>query len=169
MAIDSTVQKTPAMVLRGIRQLRIAAFLLGFGLGGFIDAIALHMILQWHHIISNLVPMDTLADLQINVWGDGIFSAGMWLITVIGLGLLWNALKQNPILPLSTQAFIGWIVVGWGGFNTFDSIVFHAILKLHHIRQVPNFLVYDISFFILGLLLIAIGFWLTREKSSGVS
>lgn len=147
----------------------LGAFLLGFGLGGFLDGIILHQILQWHHIISNLIPMNTLTGLQKNTAGDGIFSMGMWLITVLGLGILWQNIQQKRSL-VSTQKLLGWIVAGWGGFNIFDSIVFHWLLRLHHIRQVPNFLVYDIAFFILGLLLLGLGFFIIKtEKTSSTS
>jgi uncharacterized membrane protein len=143
---------------------KVAGGLLGFGLGGFIDAIILHMLLQWHHMISSRVSMNTFAGLKINVVGDGIFSAVMWLITVIGLGVLWRGVQRAPIVPLATTAFIGWIFVGWGVFHLFDSIFFHALFRLHHIRQVPDFLVYDISFFLIGLLLIGAGLWMTRKQ-----
>lgn len=145
---------------------KVAGGLLGFGLGGFIDAIVLHMLLQWHHMISSRVSMNTLAGLQMNTVGDGVFSAGMWLITVIGLGVLWRGMQKAPILPLTTSGFIGWILMGWGGFHLFDSIVFHALLRLHHIRQVPDFLAYDIAFLLIGLVLIGVGFWMTRKQVS---
>jgi Predicted membrane protein (DUF2243) len=31
---------------------RLPAFVLGLGLGGFIDGIVLHQILQWHHLLT---------------------------------------------------------------------------------------------------------------------
>ena len=156
--------ESPSSFPLPIKTFRLAGFLLGFGLGGFIDAIVLHMLLQWHHMISGRVSMDTFAGLRRNVVGDGVFSAGMWLITVTGLGVLWRSIQQNPVVPLTTSAFIGWIVIGWGGFHLFDSIVFHALLGLHHIRQVPNFLVYDIAFFLIGFGLIGVGYLMTRKQ-----
>ncbi|MBD2110082.1 DUF2243 domain-containing protein [Nodosilinea sp. FACHB-13] len=145
---------------------RAAGFLLGFGLGGFIDAIVLHMLLQWHHLISSRVSMDTLAGLQVNVLADGAFSAGMWLITVVGIGVLWRSAQKTPTVPLTTSAFVGWILMGWGGFQLFDSIFFHALLGLHHIRHVPNFMVYDIAFFLLGFGLIGVGYLMTRNQAN---
>lgn len=145
------------------KTLIFASFLLGFGLGGFIDGIVLHQLLQWHHMIANLVPTNTLAGLETNTVGDGVFNAGMFLITVVGLSLLWQSFKENPYLSLSTRAFIGWNLIGWGGFNLFDSVVFHAILRLHHIRQVPNFIIYDIGFFLIGGFLVLGGIVLTRK------
>ncbi|MGG6242461.1 DUF2243 domain-containing protein [Nodosilinea sp. AN01ver1] len=156
--------ESPKSFLLPTKAFQLAGFLLGFGLGGFIDAIVLHMLLQWHHMISGRVPMDTLVGLRRNVVGDGVFGAGMWLITVLGLGVLWRSIQQSPVVPLTTPAFIGWILIGWGGFHFFDSIVFHALLGLHHIRQVPNFLVYDIAFFLMGFGLIGVGYLMTRKQ-----
>jgi uncharacterized membrane protein len=31
---------------------KLPAFLMGIGLGGFIDGIVLHQILQWHHMLT---------------------------------------------------------------------------------------------------------------------
>jgi uncharacterized membrane protein len=41
---------------------RAPAFLLGVGLGGFVDGIALHQILQFHHMLTGTgdEPMTTL-------------------------------------------------------------------------------------------------------------
>jgi len=32
-----------------------AGIFLGLGLGGFVDGILLHQILQWHHMLSNVM------------------------------------------------------------------------------------------------------------------
>jgi uncharacterized membrane protein len=36
------------------RKAQWAGLLLGIGLGGFVDGIVLHQILQWHNMVSNL-------------------------------------------------------------------------------------------------------------------
>ena len=149
------------------RPFKVAGWLLGFGLGGFIDAIILHMVLQWHHLISGRVPMDTLPGLKTNLVADGLFSAGMWLITVAGLTVLWRTVQRRPIAPIRTSVFVGWLLMGWGSFHLFDSMFFHALLGLHHIRQVPDFWVYDIAFFGVGFLLIGAGILMTRDQANG--
>ncbi|MBD1874221.1 DUF2243 domain-containing protein [Nodosilinea sp. FACHB-131] len=150
-----------------VRSFKIAGFLIGFGLGGFIDAIVLHMLLQWHHLVSGRVPSNTLVGLQRNVVWDGVLSAGMWLVIVVGLAVLWRSVQQAPIVPLTTSAFVGWILIGWGGFQLFDSVFFHALLGLHHIRPGPNYLVYDAAFFLIGFVLIGLGFLMTRNQVDG--
>ena len=42
---------------------KIAAGILGFALGGFIDGILLHQVLQWHHLLS-LVEGEGLRDIR---------------------------------------------------------------------------------------------------------
>lgn len=161
----STVEKPNAFPI-DVKSFKVAGFLLGFGLGGFIDAIVLHMLLQWHHLVSSRVPMNTLAGLQRNVVWDGVLSAAMWLVTVTGLGVLWRSVQQTPIVPLTTSAFVGWILIGWGGFQIFDSIFFHALLGLHHIRHVPNFMVYDLGFFLIGIGLLGVGYLMARNPAN---
>jgi uncharacterized membrane protein len=46
---------------------------LGLGLGRFFDGIVLHQILQWHHMLSAIEPVDTVRGLEINTLGDGLF------------------------------------------------------------------------------------------------
>ena len=79
------------------RPLLTAGYVLGFGLGGFFDGIVLHQLLQWHHLVSGIVPDDTLAGLELNTLWDGIFHMAMYAITAIGLVLL-------TLLPLGLRA-----------------------------------------------------------------
>jgi Predicted membrane protein (DUF2243) len=38
-----------------------AGVFFGLGLGGFFDGIVLHQVLQWHHMLSNWFPVNTIA------------------------------------------------------------------------------------------------------------
>jgi uncharacterized membrane protein len=51
------------------------AFMLGLGLGGFIDGIVLHQVLQWHHLLTATGdhPATTVAGLEDNTLADGFF------------------------------------------------------------------------------------------------
>jgi hypothetical protein len=64
-----------------------AGVLLGIGLGGFIDGILLHQILQWHHMISHDEPVDTVLGLERNTLWDGLFHAFTWAAVLVGLAL----------------------------------------------------------------------------------
>ena len=48
---------------------------MGLGLGGFVDGIVLHQILQWHHMLTDTGdhPMTTVAGLEANTLADGFF------------------------------------------------------------------------------------------------
>lgn len=133
-----------------------SGYVLGFGLGGFFDGIVLHQLLQWHHLVSSVYPADTVEGLELNTLWDGIFHLATYGITIVGLYLLWRAItRQNA--PHAPRALIGAMLIGFGVFHLFDSIVNHWLLQIHHIREGENALAYDIAFFIIGLALIGVG------------
>jgi uncharacterized membrane protein len=142
-----------------------SGLVLGFGLGGFFDGIVLHQLLQWHHLVSNLVPMDTLPGLELNTLWDGIFHILMYGITALGLVLMWRAI-QNPATDQSPRLMLGAVLVGWGIFHIFDSVVNHWLLQVHHIRPGQDELAYDIGYFIIGLVLIFIGWRLALRGAA---
>ena len=51
------------------------SLLLGIGLGGFFDGILFHQILQAHNMLSNIFFPDTLQNVEINMFWDGLFHA----------------------------------------------------------------------------------------------
>jgi uncharacterized membrane protein len=53
----------------------VPATILGAGLGGFVDGILLHQLLQWHHMLSSVDPPDSVPSLQMNTVGDGLLLA----------------------------------------------------------------------------------------------
>ena len=69
----------------------IAGVLIGIGMGGFVDGILLHQILQWHNMVSNWVPPNDMEAMKTNMLWDGIFHAFMWLVTLAGILLFWRA------------------------------------------------------------------------------
>lgn len=54
-----------------------AALVLGVGMGGFVDGIALHQIAQWHNMLSARVPPHTMDAMRTNMTADGLFYAGL--------------------------------------------------------------------------------------------
>ena len=57
------------------RRLVIGGLCLGLGLGGFVDGIVLHQLLQWHHMVSEQRDPLTVAGLEANTVADGAFHA----------------------------------------------------------------------------------------------
>ncbi len=142
----------------------IAAILLGVGLGGFVDGIVLHQILQWHNMVSNWYPPTTMDMMSFNMTWDGIFHAATWLVTFIGVLLLWSAAYRREPIPTLTQ-FIGGMVLGWGLFNLIEGVIDHQLLGVHYVRQVPNYTVYNLTFLAIGGVgFIGIGWLLLRTR-----
>ena len=133
--------------------------LLGVGLGGLIDGIVLHQILQWHHMLSETeqYPPTTLANLEVNTLADGVFHAATWVFVFGGLHWLWRAVKGGG-WRWPWRSLLGWMAAGWGLFNVVEGIVSHHVLQIHQVRpDATNPLVWDIGFLILGAVLIAGG------------
>lgn len=138
-----------------------AGIFLGLGLGGFVDGIVLHQILQWHHMLSSVRPAKTVSDMELNMVWDGLFDAATWIMTVIGIVLLWRA-GQRDHVPWSSKTFLGSILLGAGAFNFFEGIIDHQILGIHHVKPGPNELAWDLGFLASGVILAAIGWILLR-------
>jgi uncharacterized membrane protein len=149
-----------ALVLPGL--------LLGIGLGGFVDGIVLHQIMQWHHMLTATGdhPANTVAGLETNTLWDGLFHASTWLATAVGLVLLWRTARRGDV-PWSGRAMLGLMAAGWGLFNLVEGIVDHHILGIHHVRDdVSNTLAWDLGFLAFGALLVAVGWWLYRTTEA---
>ena len=145
-------------------QATTAGMLLGLGLGGFVDGIALHQIFQWHNMLSNWLPPTTMDAMQRNMVWDGLFHACVWLVTLLGVVLLWRAAYQQETMP-ALGAFIGQLLFGWGLFNLVEGIIDHQILEVHYVRQVPNYTVYNLTFLAVGGVGLLLVGWLLMQTS----
>lgn len=153
-----------------IGPLRMAGIFLGIGLGGFIDGILLHQILQLHNMLSNRLFPDTVVNTDINMFWDGIFHAFTWICTAVGLWRLWRV-AQRRSSPLDTRVFCGSMLLGWGLFNFIEGIVNHQLLGLHHVVQRSTGeerLFWDLSFLASGLLFMAVGQVLIRKGKAAL-
>jgi uncharacterized membrane protein len=148
--------------------LLVAGIVLGVGLGGFVDGIVLHQILQWHHMVTEPYPPDTVRNLELNTLGDGLFHAFAWLMTAVGLGLLWRA-SRRPDAAWSGRVLVGALAIGWGLFNLVEGIVDHHLLGLHHVRSGPDQLAWDLAFLAFGAVLVGGGWALARTSSNHIS
>jgi uncharacterized membrane protein len=144
---------------------RTPGWLLGMGLGGFVDGIVLHQILQWHNMGSARMPPVTLDAVRENMRWDGFFHAGAWLLTLSGVYLLLRHARSGARVP-TTRMFSGQMLAGWGAFNLVEGIIDHHILALHHVRDLPAHVpVYDWMFLLFGGLgLLLVGGFLARER-----
>lgn len=138
-----------------------AGALLGMGLGGFLDGIALHQILQWHNMLSSKVPPTDLVSVKYNMFWDGLFHAATWLMTVAGIALLWRADRWSASYA-TTPTFGGSLLLGWGLFNLVEGLIDHQLLGVHHVHPGSDELAWDLGFLLLGALLCAAGGSLIR-------
>jgi uncharacterized membrane protein len=162
----STTTTTP--VPRARAGIALPGVLLGIGLGGFVDGIVLHQLLQWHHLLSSTKrhPPTTVGGLEANTVADGLFHAATWAFAAVGLLLAWRAARRGAI-EWDSRGLIGWMLAGWGLFNLVEGTVNHHVLRLHHVREgVAGQGAYDVAFLLLGVLLVAIGVPLGRAGRS---
>ena len=144
------------------RRASTAGILLGVGMGGFVDGIVLHQILQWHNMLSNRIPPTTMDAMRINMAWDGLFHAFVWVVSLVGIFMLWSAARRRDAIP-SVRSFAGQLILGWGLFNLVEGVINHQILGIHYVRQVPNYTVYNLTFLAVGgVLFILIGWMLMR-------
>ncbi len=155
--MDSPLQRPASL------RLTLAGGLIGFALGGFFDGIALHQVLQWHHLFS-LVPGEIWRDIRMQILVDGLFHAAHFVIAVIGLWLLWRA-REDVSGSESDVRLLGAALVGFGAWQFVDAVLFHWVLGIHRIRiGVPNPLAWDLGWLALfGVTTLLAGFWLNRR------
>jgi uncharacterized membrane protein len=153
----------------GRRSILVPGILLGLGLGGFVDGILLHQILQWHHMrsgdgVGGDEPLTTVGGLEANTIADGLFHAATWLLVVIGLFMLWHRSRSNGNAPSWTE-LAGTLLIGWGVFNVVEGVVNHQILGIHHLRDdLGAPLGWDLGFLAFGVLLVVVGWLMVRRR-----
>jgi uncharacterized membrane protein len=101
-------------------------------------------------------PATSITNMEINMFWDGLFHVLTWVMTALGLALLWRAMKR-PDASHSTQTLVGSMALGWGLFNTIEGIIDHHILHIHHVTETADHLTWDIGFIVSGLVLIGVG------------
>jgi uncharacterized membrane protein len=153
------------------RRPRAPGILIGIGLGGFVDGIVLHQILQWHHLLSSegAYPDTNVGGLKDNTLADGLFHAATWIAVAVGIWLLWRR-TTNWRWATSGRALFGWILVGWGLFNLVEGLVNHHALGLHHVRESAGHqAAYDVGFLALSAVILLGGWLLARSSERDVS
>ena len=143
--------------------------MLGLGLGGFIDGIVLHQILQWHHMLTGDnggEPMDTVAGLETNTLVDGLFHTATWILVAAASVLLVRAWQRGELAP-PWRMHVGLLLAGWGVFNLVEGLIDHELLGIHHVRDdLGAPLGWDLGFLALGALLVVGGWVLAQPRRS---
>lgn len=128
--------------------------LIGIGIMAAVDEIIFHQVLAWHHFYDRATPAVALLS-------DGLLHAGELLALVAGFFLFSDLRRRRTLVPLH-----GWagFFLGAGGFQLFDGIINHKVLRLHQVRYVDNLFLYDIAWNLFGLVLLVIGYLLLKRS-----
>jgi uncharacterized membrane protein len=145
------------------RPLLSAGLALGMGMGGFVDGILFHQILQFHNMLSARIPNIEYVGAKVNMVWDGFFHAGVWTITAIGILLLWRAGRRDSA-NLSGGLLAGALLIGWGLFNLVEGLIDHHLLQLHHVYEPAGLSVWDWLFLLWGAGMLGGGWWLCRRN-----
>jgi uncharacterized membrane protein len=144
---------------------KLSGLLYGLGLGGFVDGIVLHQLLQWHHMVSHVddYPPTTLAGLEVNTMADGFFHLASWFLVLAASITTIVQWRKGRLAP-SWSFHFGLVLTGWGIFNVVEGLIDHHLLGVHHVRDdLGAPLSWDLGFLAFGVLLIVGGWWLHRR------
>ncbi|HSP59234.1 MAG TPA: DUF2243 domain-containing protein [Halomonas sp.] len=131
------------------------AALVGIGVMAAVDEIIFHQLLQWHHFFDHATP-------AIGIVSDGLFHAFELMALMAGFVLSVDLARRQQ-----WDRRLAWagVFIGAGGFQFFDGIIIHKILRLHQIRYDVDLLVYDATWILSGLVLLLIGMALYRRHA----
>lgn len=142
-----------------------AGTLLGLGLGGFVDGILLHHLLQWHQMFSNEIPPVDLLSKSVNMFWDGMFQIAALTLTLLGVLALWRLPDRNGVRRPAGLLF-GAMIFGWGAFNFVDSLFNHYIFRYHNVREPPaDPQLWNLGFLLLSIALLLFGWSLMKRTS----
>jgi uncharacterized membrane protein len=140
-----------------------AATFLGIGLGGFFDGILFHQLLQTHNMLSAKLPKTSIPNIEANMFWDGVFHAATWVMTVVGVVMLWRAGRYRTA-SWTARIFVGSLFLGWGLFNLVEGLINHHVLNLHHVVERYGQSAFDYAFLLSGVVFSA-GGWLAIRSA----
>lgn len=124
-----------------------AAALVGIGLMAAVDQIIFHQLLRWHHFFDHATP-------AIGVLSDGLLHAAELIALIAGFFMLVDLQRFGQLIR--SYAWAG-LFIGMGGFQLFDGVVNHKILRLHQIRYDVELWPYDLAWNGFGAILLCVG------------
>jgi uncharacterized membrane protein len=139
------------------RRLVVSGLLLGAGAMGAVDEIVFHQLLHWHHFYDRASGTAGLVS-------DGLLHAATWSATVAGLALLADVRRRRSFAPVR---WWGAVLLGAGGFQLWDGVVDHKVLRVHQVRYGVDLTGYDLAWVSGGVLLLVGGaLLLARSRSA---
>lgn len=138
---------------RGRRGSLLGGVLVGVGLMAGLDEIVFHQLLGWHHLYDG-------AGRQAGLTADGLLHLFELSLYLVGFAIL---------VALATRRAVHWPVVGAavclgaGGFQLFDGLITHKVLRLHQVRYGVELWPYDLAWNAGAVLLLILGAVLLRR------
>ena len=129
--------------------------ILGVGAMAAVDEIVFHQLLGWHHFYDRSTT-------QVGLVSDGLLHAVELLLLVAGLFLLADLARRGTLHV--RRAWAG-ALLGAGGFQLFDGLVNHKVLRVHQVRYDVDLLPYDLAWNASAIVLLAAGAALAASTS----
>jgi uncharacterized membrane protein len=81
-----------------------------------------------------------------------VFLAFSLIITISGIIILWvsQSSKDKDYFLSYKRSLIGLVFIGFGGFNTIEGVINHHILQMHHVIEVADPFIFDLTFLVIG-------------------
>ncbi|POX42263.1 DUF2243 domain-containing protein [Streptomyces sp. Ru73] len=128
------------------RSLAVCA-LIGVAVMAALDEIVFHQVLHWHHFYDRSTP-------GIALLSDGLLHTGELLALVAGFVLFADLRRRRALVP--GHAWAGFFL-GLGGFQLFDGVIDHKLLRLHQVRYGVDVAPYDWAWNLAGCVLLLLG------------
>ena len=125
----------------------LATALIGAALMAAVDEIVFHQLLGWHHFIDRSTP-------EFGLVSDGLLHSAELVILVAGFFLFSDLRRRGMLAPRSSWAGL---LMGAGGFQLWDGVVDHKVLRLHQVRYDVDLLPYDLAWNGVAVLLLVLG------------
>ncbi|MFJ2084701.1 DUF2243 domain-containing protein [Micromonospora chokoriensis] len=143
-----------------VRSSILAGVVIGVAIMAAVDEIVFHQLLAWHHFYDRSTP-------SVALLSDGLLHAAE-VVALVG-GFFWFAdLRRRG--ALSNRLTGGGFLLGAGGFQLFDGLVDHKVLRLHQIRYGVHLVPYDVVWNVAGAVLLLAGaavVWRARSRGAG--
>lgn len=124
-----------------------AGAVIGIGLMAAVDEIVFHQLLGWHHFYDRSTS-------EVALLSDGLLHAVELVLLVGGFFLVADLQRRRAL----ARGFLGsGLLIGAGGFQLFDGLVDHKVLRVHQVRYGVELLPYDLAWNGFGALVLVAG------------
>ncbi len=124
-----------------------AGVMIGVGLMAAVDEIVFHQLLAWHSFYDR-------AGGTVGLVSDGVLHAVELFLLIAGFFVLASTLRRGTA---SAGASLAGLFLGAGGFQLFDGLINHKVLRFHQIRYGVDVLPYDLAWNAAALVLLLLG------------